>query len=138
MTHSPTSSPSESPNGAAGKLATGFDLDHRNVALLVSADYFCIILLAVRQCDCKLLRPVDDMIISQNRAVGVDDESRTDTALALRPARCPPAEESLPKLLRRIVTTEGSGRVPLRAANCSGRNIDHRRSQLLCQVYEVR
>ena len=43
------------------------------------------------------------MIVGQYRTVAIDDESRAEAALALRPARLRPAEKTFPEIVELIV-----------------------------------
>src|SRR5208337_3908167 len=63
----------------------GIDLDHRNISLLVSTDHFAFELPAVRQLDLDLISVFHHMIVRENVACSIDDDSRTETRLLVLP-----------------------------------------------------
>src|SRR5208337_1218782 len=63
----------------------GIDLDHRNISLLVSTDHFAFELPAVRQFDLDLIGVFHHMVVRENVACLINDDSRAEACLLVFP-----------------------------------------------------
>ena len=75
ITHSPRRSLSDSPNLTAISGFTGLNFRHRDIGLLVDADQFGLDLGAVVHDDVDLVGIRDDVIVGDDDASGIDDET---------------------------------------------------------------
>src|SRR5206468_12704039 len=80
------------------------DLDERQIARLVGADYFRVERAAVAQFDADLVRAVDDVVVGQNVAVGRRNDARSEAALLER--RRTARSAALPELVAEELTEE--------------------------------
>ena len=65
------------------QVTAGLDSNHRKICFLVAADDFGLILRLVFQADCDLRGLIDHVMIRQNIARPIDDESGAETAYLL-------------------------------------------------------
>jgi hypothetical protein len=79
ITQSPTRALSESPNlTPAAASCWAVDLQHGNVDPAVRADQLGLELGVVAQDDGNVLRPLDDVVVGDDVAIGIDDEARAE------------------------------------------------------------
>ena len=79
----------ESPSGATGRPGLAVDLDQGDVGLRIRADDSGAHAPAVGQLDDDALGAIDDVLVRQDAAVGVDDEAAAGAAargIAVAPA----------------------------------------------------
>src|SRR6185503_2750823 len=94
----------------------------------------------VRQLDCDLVGPLDDVIIGQNDTASVDNKTRPQ--MFLDGAACAAArratEKSSPEFGEGIVFAERRGRGLLPADFGARGNVDHDRGKAFCQTGKLR
>src|SRR5579883_2137328 len=80
MTQSPTCSLSEAPRHCRQGMV-GIDLEERQVGALVAANQLGLVSLAIIECDADLCRLADDVVIGDDIAGWIDDETGAEGVL---------------------------------------------------------
>ncbi len=122
MTKSPTSMASESPSSSTGNGLVARDLEHRQIRARIAQHDLRRKFAMVGQGDLDVGHPLDDVVVGDDEAAGIDDHPRSQRVRDARIAAL--AAEELAK--DRIVEQRIAGRL----LDARGVDVDHRRPRL--------